>query len=66
MKPVRYLTDGTNLFEIAAERVVQNYGAARGLIRYVILRDCVTEETSNVDSLYLQCLEPVQPLSEAA
>lgn len=55
----RYLTDGTHLYEIAAQRVVQNFGRTRGLIRYTILRDCVSEATSNVDELTLAALTEV-------
>ena len=39
---MRYLTDGTHLYEIASQRTVQNYGRLRGAISYVIIRDCVT------------------------
>lgn len=55
----RYMTDGTHLFEVAAERVVQNYGLTRGVIRYVILRDCVSEETGKIGDLEMMALTPV-------
>jgi hypothetical protein len=57
---VNYLTDGTHLYEIAAERTVQNFGRARGLIRYVIIRDCVTEAVAPVDWLNLAALTVVR------
>jgi hypothetical protein len=55
-----YLTDGTHLYEIAAQRVVANYGLARGSFRYVIIRDCVSEATSRVDELQLAALTEVR------
>ena len=35
---MRYLTDGTNLYEITAQRTVQNFGLRRGVIRYVFIK----------------------------
>lgn len=55
----RYLTDGVRLYEIAAERVVQNYGLRRGTIRYTIIRDCLSEAVAKVDELYLAALTEV-------
>lgn len=55
-----YLTDGTHLFEIAARRTVQNFGPTRGLIRYVIIRDCVTGSISTVDEFNLAALTVVR------
>ena len=40
---MKYLTDGVHLYEVAGQRTVENYGLLRGAIRYVILRDCVSE-----------------------
>jgi hypothetical protein len=57
---MRYLTDGVHLYEIAAQRTVQNYGLLRGTIRYVILRDCVTEATATIDDLQLAALSEVR------
>ena len=57
---MHYLTDGTHLYEIADMRTVQNYGLARGTIRYVILRDCVSETTANVNELQLAALSTVR------
>jgi hypothetical protein len=56
----RYFTDGTHLYEIADMCTVQNYGLARGTIRDVILRDCVSEATAKVDELQLAALSPVR------
>ena len=55
-----YLTDGTHLYEVAAQRVVQNYGRTRGVLRYTILRDCATEAEAKVDELYLAALTVVR------
>jgi hypothetical protein len=57
---MQYLTDGTHLYEIAAIRTVRNYGLARGAIRYIILRDCVSEATATVDELQLAALSRVR------
>jgi hypothetical protein len=57
---VKYLTDGTNLYEIAAQRTVQNFGLRRGVIRYVVIRDCVTEATATIDELQLATLSEVR------
>jgi hypothetical protein len=57
---MRYLTDGTNLYEIAAQRTVQNFGLRRGVIRYVIIRDCITEATATIDDLELVALTEVR------
>ncbi|HTU87516.1 MAG TPA: hypothetical protein VMF57_18195 [Solirubrobacteraceae bacterium] len=57
---MRYLTDGTNLYEIAAQRTFQNFGLRRGVIRYVIIRDCITEATATIDELQLATLSEVR------
>jgi len=57
---VTYFTDGTHLYEIADQRTVQNHGLARGMIRYVILRDCVSEATAKIDDLQLAALSKVR------
>jgi hypothetical protein len=54
-----YLTDGVHLYEIAAQRTVQNYGLRRGTIRYTILRDCVTEAMAKMGELELAALTEV-------
>ena len=58
-----YLTDGVHLYEIAAQRTVQNYGLLRGTISYTIIRDCVSEAVAAVDDLHLAALSEV-PASE--
>jgi hypothetical protein len=55
-----YLTDGINLYEVAARRTVQNYGLLRGVIRYVIIRDCISEATATIDELQLAALTIVR------
>jgi hypothetical protein len=57
---MRYLSDGTHLYEIAAQRTVQNFGRLRGTISYVIIRDCVSEATATVDDLHLAALSEVR------
>lgn len=56
---VKYLTDGVRLYEIAAQRTVQNFGLRRGTISYTILRDCVSEAVATVDDLHLAALSEV-------
>lgn len=55
-----YLTDGIHLYEIAAQRTVQNYGLRRGTISYTIIRDVVTEAVAAVDDLHLAALSEVR------
>ena len=57
---MRYLTDGTHLYEIADQRTVQNHGLTRGIIRYVIIRDCVSEAICTIDELQLAALSIVR------
>jgi hypothetical protein len=54
-----YLTDGVHLYEIAAQRIVQNFGLRRGSISYTIIRDVVSEATAMVDDLHLAALSEV-------
>jgi hypothetical protein len=56
---MKYLTDGIHLYEIAAQRTVENYGRLRGKIRYVILRDCVSEAVATVNELDVAALAEV-------
>jgi hypothetical protein len=56
---MKYLTDGIHLYEIAGQRTVENYGLLRGTIRYVILRDCVSEAIAKVNELELVALSEV-------
>jgi hypothetical protein len=55
-----YLTDGVHLYEIAAQRTVQNFGLRRGTISYTILRDVVSEATAQVDDITLAALSEVR------
>ena len=57
---MRYLTDGTHLYEIAAQRIVENFGLTRGVIRYVLIRDCVSEATATIDDLQLAALSEIR------
>ena len=54
-----YLTDGIHLYEIAEQRTVQNYGRLQGTIRYLIIRDCVTEAVARIGELDLAALSEV-------
>jgi hypothetical protein len=56
---MKYLTDGTHLYEIAAQRAVDNYGLLKGQIRYVVLRDCVSEAVATMNELDLAALSEV-------
>jgi hypothetical protein len=56
---MKYLTDGIHLYEIAAQRAVENYGLLKGRIRYVILRDCVSEAVATMNELDLAALSEV-------
>jgi hypothetical protein len=58
-RAMRYLTDGIHLYEVLARRTVQNYGLTRGVIRYTVLRNCVTEDTATFDELNLAALSEV-------
>ena len=58
-----YLSDGRNLYEVAEQRTVRNYGLAGGTIGYTILRDCVSEVEQRVDWLTLMALEPVEKIA---
>lgn len=57
---MKYLTDGKHLYEIAAERTVQNFGRLGGTISYTILRDCVSGAEAQVDGLTLAALSEVR------
>jgi hypothetical protein len=54
----RYFTDGTHLFETVC--TVLAYRLGRGTIRYIILRDCVSEAFAKVDELQLAALSLVR------
>ena len=49
-----------HLYEVAAQRTVENFGLRRGMIRYVIIRDCVSEVTATIDDLQLAALSEVR------
>jgi hypothetical protein len=55
-----YLTDGIHLYEIAAERAVNNHGLVGGIVRYVIVSDCVSETVYKIDELQLATLSEVR------
>jgi hypothetical protein len=57
---MRYFTDGVHLYEVAAQRTVQNFGLRRGVIRYTVLRDCISELTATMDDLQLAALSEVR------
>ena len=57
---MKYFTDGIHLYEIAAQRTVQNYGLRRGTISYTIIRVCVSEAVASVDDLHLAALSEVR------
>ncbi len=59
-----YYTDGMRLYEVAARRTVQNYGLTRGAMRYVVLRDCISETTATLDDSDLLALTPVAPAKD--
>jgi hypothetical protein len=56
---MEYLTDGIHLYEIAARRTVQNNGLQRGEIRYVVIRDCVSELVATINELDAAALSAV-------
>ena len=56
---MKYLTDGVRLYEIAAQRTVQNFGLRLGTISYTIIRDCVSEAMATIDDLHLAALTEV-------
>jgi hypothetical protein len=60
---MKYLTDGVHLYEVAGQRTVENYGLLRGAIRYVILRDCVSEALAKVNELDLAALFEVPQIA---
>lgn len=57
---MNYVTDGTHLYEIAAQRTVQDFGLTRGVMRYIIIRDRVTEAACTIDELQLAALSQVR------
>lgn len=57
---MKYLTDGVNLYEIADQRTVQNFGLRRGTISYTIIRDVISEAVAKIDDLNLAALSEVR------
>ena len=57
---MRYLTDGIHLYEVVTQRTVQNYGLRGGVIRYTVIRDCVSELTATIDDLLLTALSVIR------
>lgn len=55
-----YLTDGTNLYEIASQRTVTNYGLRGGTISYIILRECRHGYQARMHELDLLAYEEVR------
>ena len=57
-----YLTDGTELYEIVAEEIVENFGLRRGQLRTTFIRRCrAPYEVRALDDLTLACFEFVRP-----
>ena len=56
---MKYLTDGIHLYEVAAQRVVENYGLMKGKLQYVVLRDCVSEAMATMNELDVAALSEV-------
>lgn len=63
---MKYLTDGTHLYEIAAQRTVKNAGCFwrsggrhGDSISYIILRDCVSEASVSAAQMDLLVLSPI-------
>jgi hypothetical protein len=57
---MRYLTDGTHLYEIATQRTVRNFGLRGGTISYTVLREVVSGMLATVDDLHLAALSEVR------
>lgn len=56
---MKYFTDGIHLYEVAAQRTVENFGLRRGTISYTVIRDCVSEAIATIDDLQLAALSEV-------
>lgn len=57
-----YLTDGTELYEVVAEEIVENFGCRRGQLRTTFIRRCrAPYELRGLDDLTLACYEFVRP-----
>jgi hypothetical protein len=57
-----YVTDGTELYEVVAEEIVENFGLRRGQLRTTFIRRCrAPYEVRALDDLTLACFEFVRP-----
>lgn len=57
-----YLTDGTELYEVVAEEIVENFGLRRGQIRTTLIRRSRPPyDVRALDDLTLTCYEFVRP-----
>jgi hypothetical protein len=57
-----YVTDGTELYEVVAEEIVQNFGLRRGQLRTTFIRRCrAPYEVRALDDLAFACFEFVRP-----
>lgn len=54
-----YLTDGRCLLEVVDERIVRNYGLGATLIRYTVVRDCLSGDVVTVTGDRLLNLRPI-------
>jgi hypothetical protein len=58
---MRYLTDGTELYEVVAEQIADNFGLCRGQLRTTLIRRCRPPyEVCALDDLALLCYEFVR------
>jgi hypothetical protein len=57
-----YVTDGTELYEVVAEEIFENFGLRRGQLRTTFIRRCrAPYEARALDDLTLACFEFVRP-----
>ena len=57
-----YLTDGTELYEVVAEEIVENFGLSRGQLRTTFIRRCrPPHDLRALDDLALACYAFVRP-----
>jgi hypothetical protein len=57
-----YVTDGTELYEVVAEEIVENFGLRRGQLRTTFIRSCRPPyDVRALDDLALACYEFVRP-----
>ena len=58
---MRYLTDGTCLYELVTEQRVQNAGLRHGALESLIVMDCLTLEMLKLREPALADIRPVVP-----